>query len=538
VLVLLGIGLLAGVITAISPCVLPVLPILLAGGASGRKPLRIIAGLVGSFVVFTLFATWILGELGLPDDLLHNLAIAVLFVLAVTLIFPQIAALLERPFARLTQVRGRGGGFLLGASLGLVFVPCAGPVLATISTLAANRKVGLDAIALTVAYAIGAAGPMLAIAYGGRGIATRLRSYGRRVRISAGVVIALVALSITFNLDGGLQTALPGYTQALQNHIEGTSTARTALDRLTHARAPEPPVVAGARLPSFGKAPALEVGGRWFNSPPLTLASLRGKVVLIDFWTYSCINCLRTLPHLESWWSTYHRYGLEIIGVHTPEFAFEHVAANVQAAIARLGIHYPVMQDNNYATWDAYSNEYWPAEYLIDRNGVIRHYDFGEGGYAQTAADIAELLGVKVRARSVPNLTPTEATTPETYLGYERLDPTRLIGSIIPNHFSDYPTAKSVPVNSIAYSGHWKIGAWQATAGGAATLRLHFQARDVYVVLGGHGTVRVDLAGRPQRTITIDADRLYGIYSNKVSRSGLVALHFSPGAQAYSFTFG
>jgi cytochrome c biogenesis protein CcdA/thiol-disulfide isomerase/thioredoxin len=539
VFVLLGIGLLAGLVTAISPCVLPVLPILFAGGASGRKPLRIVVGLVGSFVVFTLSATWLLGELGLPDDLLHNLAIVLLFVVAAILVVPQFGLLVERPFARLTRFRARGGGLLLGVSLGLVFVPCAGPVLAAISVVAANRRVGLDAIVLTSAYAIGAGIPMLAIAYGGRGIGTRLRSYGPQLRIASGIVIGLVALSIALNADNGLQTALPGYTQALQNRIEGSSTAHDALAKLTNARAPVARSAGGTSLPDYGAAPALIAGGRWFNSAPLTLAALRGKVVLIDFWTYTCINCQRTLPHLEAWYAAYHRDGLVIIGVHTPEFAFEHVASNVAAAIKQLGIRYPVMQDNNYATWDAYQNEYWPAEYLIDKQGVIRHFDFGEGNYSEMESDIRALLGVRTLAKPVPNLTPTELVTPETYLGYERFDPTRYAGSpIVPNKPKDYPPAKRVPQDAISYSGVWRVQSWRIIAGAHATLSLHFHAKDVYLVLGGHGKVRVTVAGSASRTIEVDADTLYTLRSSPEVGDALLTLHVSPGVQAYDFTFG
>jgi len=537
--VLLGIGLLAGLVTAISPCVLPVLPILLAGGASGRRPLRIVVGLVGSFVVFTLSATWLLGKLGLPDDLLHNLAIALLFLVAAILVVPRLGLLVERPFARLTRFRAGGGGFLLGVSLGLVFVPCAGPVLAAISVVAANHRVGLDAIVLTGAYGVGAGIPMLAIAYGGRRVGVRMRSYGPQLRVGSGVVIGLVALSIALNAFNGLQTALPGYTQALQNRIEGSSTAHDALAKLTNARAPVARSGGGTTLPDYGPAPALIAGGRWFNSRPLTLAGLRGKVVLIDFWTYTCINCQRTLPHLEAWYAAYHRDGLVIIGVHTPEFAFEHVASNVAAAIKQLGVKYPVMQDNNYATWDAYQNEYWPAEYLIDKQGVIRHYDFGEGGYSQTESDIRTLLGVRALAAPVPDLTPTELVTPETYLGYERFDPTRYVGaSIAPNELKDYPAAKQVPQNAISYSGLWRVQSWRIIAGAHAVLTLHFHARDVYLVLGGHGSVRVAAAGRPSRTITVDADTLYTLRSSPDVGDGLLNLHVSSGVQAYDFTFG
>ncbi len=553
VFVLLGVGLLAGVVTAISPCVLPVLPILLAGGATGRKPFRIIAGLVSSFVVFTLFATWMLGEVGLPDDRLRNVAIALLFVVAATLLVPQIGMVLEKPFASLTQFRAGGGGFVLGASLGLVFVPCAGPVLATISVVAATNHVGLRAIVLTIAYASGAAGPMLLIALGGRRLAARLRAHGAAVRFASGIVIGLVALAITFNLDSRFQTLFPGYTQTLQSHIEDTATAARALQTVngrksifqqttTNQTTPVAQPGPGASgLPVLVQsAPAIIAGGQWFNSKPLTIPGLKGKVVLLDFWTYSCINCLRTLPHLEAWYKAYRRYGLVIIGVHSPEFAFEHVASNVAAAIKRLGITYPVVQDNNFATWNAYGNEYWPADYLIDQQGRIRAYTYGEGGYSETETNIRQLLGVaSVRETSVPNQTPTEPNTAEAYLGYTRLDPARYAGATIaPNKLKNYPPTRSVPLNSLAYSGDWLITGETAVAGRGAELTLHFQGKHVYLVLAGHGEVRVALAGQPAATIAVTSDRLYTIESSRGYQTGVVELTFTPGLQAYAFTFG
>jgi cytochrome c biogenesis protein CcdA/thiol-disulfide isomerase/thioredoxin len=543
VLVLLGIGLLAGAITAISPCVLPVLPVLLAGGTSGRKPLRIIAGLVGSFVLFTLTATWLLDELGLPDDLLRNLAIALLFVVAATLIVPRLGTVLERPFARLTRRRAGGGGFLLGVSLGLVFVPCAGPVLAAITVVAASHRVGLRAVALTVAYAAGAAVPMLLIALGGRAIALRLKAEGPRLRLASGVVIGLVALAISFNLDTRFETALPGYTQSLQKRVEETPTAGRALGKLTgdepRVATPASAASAAADLPVYGTAPPLIPGGRWFNSPPLTLAELRGKVVLIDFWTYSCINCLRTLPHLEAWYAAYHRDGLEIIGVHSPEFAFEHVASNVAAAIKRLGITYPVMQDNAFATWNAYENEGWPAEYLVDQTGKIRAYDLYEGDYDATEHAIRELLGIDSPAPVVPDRTPTGDQTPESYLGYERLDLQRYVGSkVTPNRPKLYTAPLTIPPNALAYSGTWTVQSQRIVAGAGASLLLHYHARDVYLVLGGHGRVRVSLAGKPAGTIAVDAYRLYTLHSSSNAEDAELALAFTPGVRAYAFTFG
>jgi cytochrome c biogenesis protein CcdA/thiol-disulfide isomerase/thioredoxin len=540
VLVLLGIGFVAGLITAISPCVLPVLPVLLAGGASGRKPLRIIAGLVASFVVFTLFATWLLNKLGLPDDLLRNIAIALLFLVAATLIFPPLASLLERPFARLTRYRAGGGGFLLGASLGLVFVPCAGPVLAAIATVAATNHVSFRAFALTLAYALGAATPMLLVAYGGQAMTKRIRVEGPRLRFVAGLVIGAVALAIAFNADTRFQTALPGYTQALQKHVEETGTARRALAKVTGAKERAAPAAPkGASLPYYGEAPPLDPDGQWFNSKPLTLAALRGKVVLIDFWTYSCINCLRTLPHLEAWYRNYAKDGLVIVGVHTPEFAFEHVASNVGAAVKRLGIRYPVVQDNAYGTWNNYSNSYWPAEYLIDRTGHVRSYHFGEGDYGTSEQNIRTLLGLGRAARVASNAMPTGAITPESYLGYRRLDTSRYVGlPVIGNKPKTYTGAKSLPTNSLAYSGAWTVEGERIVAGKGAGLKLHFHARDVYLVLGGRGTVSTAVDGKPGKRVNVDAYELYTLKTGRTISDGLLTLRFTPGVQAYAFTFG
>src|SRR5262249_35854440 len=366
--VLLGVGFVAGLVTGLSPCVLPVLPIVLAGGASGRRPFRIIAGLVASFTVFTLGAAWLLDLLGLPDDLLRNIAIGLLFLVAVTLLVPRVADIAARPLERLARrpAGDLGGGFLLGASLGLVFVPCAGPVLAAITVLAANHRVGAEAVALTLAYSLGAAVPLLAIATVGRSAASRLRSRADLVRRVSGVAIGAAALTIALGGDRHLQTLVPGYTDFFQRHVEAGHTATERLRKLTGSHpvtarttSTAPPDTSG--LPDFGPAPDFAGISTWLNSQPLRIEQLRGKVVLIDFWTYSCINCLRTLPHVEAWAAKYARDGLVVVGVHTPEFAFEHVVSNVRANAQRLGVRYPVAVDNEYGTWNVWGNEYWPA---------------------------------------------------------------------------------------------------------------------------------------------------------------------------------
>ena len=540
-LVLIGIGFLAGVVTAVSPCVLPVLPILLAGGASGRRPLRIVAGLVGSFSVFTLFASWLLGKLGLPQDFLRNAAIVLLFVTAGTLVVPQAAVLIERPLAAFSRLRPRGvgGGFLFGAVLGLVFVPCAGPVLATITVVAANQNVGIRAIALTLAYAVGAAMPMLAVARGGREASAHLRSHAQAVRVISGAVIAAVAIGLVFHVDDHLAQLTPGYTDFLQKKIEETSSARRELAKVRGGQAAFAAVrKTRSGLPDFGVARPIHADGVWINSKPLTLRQLRGKVVLIDFWTYSCINCLRTVPHLKAWYAAYHRRGLVIIGVHTPEFAFEHVASNVRAAVRRLGITYPVVQDNKYKTWDNYANEYWPAEYLIDKTGHVRHTHFGEGEYAQTESLIRRLLDAHgPMAQHVADATPNEPQTPETYLGYARI--ANYAGSALqPDRTATYRFAARLPLNELTYAGRWTIGPQTVVAGAGARLRLHFYAEDVYIVLGGRGTVRASIDGKPAGTLHVDPYRLYTVRASHTSTDALLELRFSPGIRAYSFTFG
>ncbi len=552
--VLLGIGFLAGVITAISPCVLPVLPIILAGGATGsrRRPFAIIAGLVASFTLFTLAASSILSALGLPQDFLRNLAIALLFVLAATLLVPQIGHLLERPLAFMTRRRANdvGGGFVLGVSLGLVFVPCAGPVLATITALSAQHRIGFDAVLLTLAYAIGAAVPMLLVALGGERISRHMRAQSVNFRRAMGVLLAGAAFAIIFNVSQSLQTALGGYTTSIQKHVEETSLATKHLDSLTGSSSKIAAAAAAAkakgrtsRLPVLATAPGFAGIADWLNTPgdrPLSLASLRGKVVLVDFWTYSCINCIRTLPHLRAWYAAYRKDGFVIVGVHTPEFAFEHVLGNVRSAVHDLHVTWPVALDNSYATWTAYGNQYWPADYLIDKSGRIRDYHFGEGAYGQTEQAIRSLLGeagASTQAAPVPDKTPTEIQTPESYLGTARL--ARYVGSPIhPNVSANYTFASTLPQNDLTYAGNWTIGPQQIVAGLGARIRLHFVAQYVYVVLAGKGTVQTLLNDKPARTIRVNSDRLYTLVSGSAARDAQLELRFSPGVDAYAFTFG
>jgi cytochrome c biogenesis protein CcdA/thiol-disulfide isomerase/thioredoxin len=533
-LILLGIAFLAGLITAISPCVLPVLPILLAGGASGRRPYAIIAGLVGSFTVFTVAGATLLDALGLPEDFLRNLAIALLFLLAATLLFPPLARLLERPFLFLTRrhANADANGLVLGATLGLVFVPCAGPVLAAVTALSATGEIGARTFAVTFAYALGAALPMLAIAIFGSRL-TQLRQHAETTRRVAGAVIGVTALAIALGTDQRFTTAVPGYTEELQERIERNSTARRELRDLTGAPAAAPTNAVAA--------PEIQGITEWINSEPLTLRQLRGKVVLIDFWTYSCVNCLRTLPHLKAWDAAYRDDGLVIVGMHAPEFAFERVPDNVRTAVRKLGIRYPVALDNDFATWTAYANQYWPAKYLIDRQGRVRYHHFGEGEYEETERNIRSYLGEMVtgQAKSVADRTPTGHATPESYLGSERLD--RFVGSIVvPDRVASYrfPVA-GLGTSELAYSGRIRVERERLVAVRNARLRLQFLAREVNLVLGGRGKVDVLLDGHFRRSVAIAGEpRLYRLLALPELSEGLLELRFSPGLSAYAFTFG
>ncbi len=558
---LLAVAFLGGFITGISPCIVPVLPVVVAGGstnASRARPFLIIAGLVVSFSLTELVGSTVLSAIGLPQNLLFWLGIALLLILAVGLLVPVIGQRLERPFARLGSSRYAtwGGGFVLGLSLGLVFVPCAGPVLAAISVAAANHRVNASAFFVTVFYAVGATLPLLVFAVIAQRAVTgwqTLRSHLPLIRQVAGAVLAVTTLAIAFGLLDPLQRSVPGYTSALENHIEGNASIAAQLRALSgeHANTfatnqAKAPSRASASLPDLGTAPNFTGIVAWLNTPghrPLSLAQLRGRVVLIDFWTYSCINCQRSLPHVEAWENAYQKDGLVVVGVSTPEFAFEHVVSNVSSAAGSLGVHYPIAVDNDYSTWNAYNNEYWPAEYLIDPSGHVRAYDFGEGGYSTMESNIRDLLmanGVtRLPARTdVADQTPTTQTTQESYLGYSQLQYD--VGTAaVRDRAADYQAPSTIPSNSLAFDGTWTVHKENATAGDSARILLQFTAHDVYLVLGGQGTVAVSFDGRPLSSVEVNGiPRLYTLFSGGSLQSGELTLAFSPGIQAYDFTFG
>jgi cytochrome c biogenesis protein CcdA/thiol-disulfide isomerase/thioredoxin len=549
VVVAIPLAFVAGLITAVSPCVLPVLPIVLGGGGVGgskRRPYAIIAGLATCFLLSVLFAAWLLDALGLPDDLLRNISIGLLFLLAATLLFPQVGVWVERPLARLSRRPSSdlGGGFLLGCALGLVFVPCGGPAIGFVTSAAAARDFGPKTIGVAVAYTVGVSAVLLAIALGGQRVSSRIRGGVEQLRVAFGVVLAASAFALVFDLDTRLQTWLPNWTQFLQDHTEASAAGEHAYKRTKNAA--EQPVshertLSG--LKDYGLAPDFRGNQAWLNTPggrPLTLKQLRGKVVLVDFWTYSCINCLRTLPYLESWYRTYRKDGFVIVGVHTPEFAFEHDLANVRSATRKYGVAYPVALDNGYATWNAYGNQYWPAEYLIDSRGHVREAKFGEGEYSKTEDAIRSLLAERDASLPKPvhlgDDTPDYPLTPESYLGTNRLE--AYAGSPIKSGMAKYELPLSIEQSQLAYGGYWDVQGERIVAGKDARLALHFYARKVHLVLGGTGYVDVFLNGRHVRRVHVTEDRLYTLLDQGKDKDGRLDLRFTPGLAAYAFTFG
>jgi cytochrome c biogenesis protein CcdA/thiol-disulfide isomerase/thioredoxin len=522
-----------------------------SAAADGRRPYLVVAGLALSFSVFTLLGTLVLSALSLPQDIIRWAGLVVLVLVGVAMMIPRLQDLLERPFSWIPQRRvGRDrGGFVLGLALGAVYVPCAGPVLAAITVAGATGKIGLRTVALTVAFAVGTAIPLLVFALAGRGVAERVRAFRNRqrgIRIGAGAVLIALAVALTFNVTDALQRAIPDYTGHLNTALERGSAAKALGSNqkaalAACAQSPE------AVLQSCGKAPAISGIQQWFNTPgggPVSLASLRGKVVLVDFWAYSCINCQRAITHVTAWYSDYKKDGFVVIGVQTPEYAFEHVASNVAAGARRLGITYPVALDDKYTTWNNYGNDSWPADYLIDSTGQVRHVSIGEGDYLQTESLIRQLLtaahpGVTLPpATQVADTTPISAgQTPETYLGAARANSYGGKSSArAGRHALAFPA--SLPANEFALAGRWSIGSEALTAGKDARLEINFAAADVYLDIGGTGTITATFHGKTTTYKVSGPPDIYTLLHGTAQQQGLLQVRLSPGLSAYSFTFG
>jgi len=561
---LILIGLVGGLITSVSPCVLPMLPIVFfATGAAEQdnqpnkrnwRPVIIIAGLATAFSIIMLLGTTLLSLLGLPDDFLRWVGVVLLAIVGLGMLVPALGHLLERPFYRLPKVTGTNGGpFLLGLGLGTLYVPCAGPVLAAITVAGATGEIGLRTVVLTVAFAIGASVPLLVFAAAGANIRSRIQAFRSRAtafRTIGGVVLLALAVGLVFNLPQVLQRAVPNYTAGVEQKIADSKTVQGALAPYeTEENKQLSRCTPGDdELADCGPAPKLRGTGQWFNTDgdDPTLADLRGRVVLLDFFAYSCINCQRDQPYIEKWSKAYEDAGLTVIGVHSPEFAFEKNAGNLADSLKKEGTSYPVVQDNDLATWTAYRNRYWPAKYLIDRDGTVRAITFGEGHYDRTESLLRQLLTEDGQKTDLPDPVTdvsdpglSSDRTPELYLADNRPgyvgEPRYLESKARRYAFVD----GKQPQNTYGLDGQWSATNESITAGKGAQVRLHYKAKNVYHVLEGKGTVTISRNGRPDRTVKADGSpNLYPIVESDKVSDETITLTYSPGITAYTFTFG
>jgi cytochrome c biogenesis protein CcdA/thiol-disulfide isomerase/thioredoxin len=596
-LLLMLFALIAGAGTAITPCVLPVVPALLASSATGgrRRPVGIVIGLGVTFTIAIVLLAQLVKGVGLASGAARTLAIVVLIVFGIALLVPDLTARIEAPLSRLGRFgpKSRGTGFWsglgVGAALGFVCAPCAGPILAAVTSVSASSGANAKVILVAVSYSVGLCAVLLVYAFAGRAVIDRIRRVGRgnTVNRALGVVLLATGALMIFNVDVRFEedlakdTSLPAVfvdpTRALENStavqkrlasLRPTSrfvTAQKEASTKPVSTAAEREVaIPGVKTPALsdlGTAPNFTDNQDWFNTPgdkPLTLAGLRGHVVLVDFWTYTCINCLRTLPFLKGLYAQYHKYGLDIVGVETPEFTFEQEASNVRQAIRSDGIDYPVVQDNKYGTWNAWQNEYWPAEYLIDAKGQVRHVQFGEGDYKQSEAAVRALLADAGATSLPPPMTATAIMasaglgTAETYLDTQPRQQDFATKLVTGNH--DYPGASSLSLNEFALKGPWNASQESITVtGSGASISGAVQAAKVYLVLTSNGNVprqgRVLLDGQPipnahagadvkNGLLTVTGERLYSLVAFPTAQQFTFTVQLPPGVSAYDFTFG
>jgi cytochrome c biogenesis protein CcdA/thiol-disulfide isomerase/thioredoxin len=596
-LLLLLFALIAGAGTAITPCVLPVLPALLsASGVGGRRrPLGIVLGLAVTFTITIVALASIAKGVGLGAGVTRTIAVVVLIAFGFVMLIPELSARLEAPLSRLARFgpKTRGTGFWtglgVGAALGFVCAPCAGPILAAVISVSASGHTTAKVVAVAIAYVVGLGAMLLLYSVIGRRLIgwIRRRAGGHKVERALGVVLLITGVVIATNLDVRFEdflarntTSLPGFLTDPTRGLENSSAVQKRLAQLRpesgfalrQQEASTKPVsteigvsIPGVKtpsLPSLGPAPQFVGTEDWFNTPgnqPLTLTSLRGRVVIVDFWTYTCINCIRTLPFIEGLYRTYHRYGLEIIGVEAPEFEFEKEASNVQQAIKSDGLTYPIVQDNNLSTWNAYQNEYWPADYFIDANGDIRHTQFGEGDYKEDEAVVRQLLH-DAGARQLPPpmtaqalLPSSELGTAETYLNPQREEGFSTTFTSGTHAYSLLPESK-LHLNEFSLGGAFDVGSESITpAGSSGEIEGGIQAQHEYLVMTSNdntprtGEVLLDGKPIPNRyagadvhdgRFTVVGQRLYSLVSFPADEQAIVTVVIPHGVSAYDFTFG
>jgi len=607
-MLLIVIAFVGGVFTVLSPCILPVVPFVFARSdqpfVTGRLPMLL--GLAGTFALLTGLGAAGLNGAAQLSQYGRWIALALFALFGAALLFPALAARLSGPLTALADrfmarshehgaSRQIGSAVLLGAATGLLWAPCAGPILGLILTGAVRHGVTWQTWSALAAYAVGAASSLAVVAgLGQRAMAVLKRSLGlgEHLRRAMGALVLLTVGAIALGVDTRVLALVPGApTEGLEARLVGLlaspaaapqvrqtlRAARTGSDSLSGeaaqsayiVRVSMPAPAPASALPVEGRLPSLDGATAWLNSAPLTPDTLRGKVVVVNFWTYSCINCLRTLPYLKTWAARYHDDGLVVIGVHTPEFGFEHDTGNVRHALADLNIQYPVAVDSDYGIWRAFGNEYWPAFYIVDAQGRIRYHHFGEGGYGEAEQAIRQLLADNGRATPTAAAQPPQASgalapadqrdigSGETYVGYREAQGNANLQRVQPDAAAAYTLPTQLAVNEWAFGGQWSVGAESAVvAAPQASIAYRFHARDLHLVLapsadGKPVRFRISIDGAPPGAAhgaDVAADgtgiatsaRLYQL----VRQAGPIGDHtfeirfLDPGVHVYTFTFG
>ncbi|MCD2166736.1 cytochrome c biogenesis protein DipZ [Comamonas koreensis] len=575
----------AGVLSVLSPCILPVLPFVFArqGQPSRHGSLPLLIGMALAFAAAASLAaaagTWAvqLSQWG------RSLALLGLGVFAASLLFPRLAAWWSRPLVQIGEKLATQQpqqrwlhSALLGAATGLIWSPCAGPVLGLLLSGAALAGPGTTTSLLLLCYAAGAGLALWAAMRISAGTLARLRAHwlpGERGRRVAGAAMLAAVLAVATGLDSRL-LAQSGALSGLGSNGLESSLLEAAMPSAQAAELAgnNPGAPYTSPLPVESTRPSLDGGTQWLNAAPQSIPALRGKVVLVNFWTYSCVNCLRTLPYVNAWAQKYADRGLVVVGVHAPEFAFEKDRSNVEKALQQLKISYPVVQDNGFRIWRAFNNQYWPALYLVDAQGRVRHHQFGEGGYAATERALNELLreaqvpSAATAAASTANTVPdtqglgmaadtASLRSPELYLGYDKGGSLRLAGRPAPDKPTDYQPA-ALRLNTWTLQGNWTLKPeWVQANSAGGRLALRFEARDANLVLGAAGAsplrFRLTIDGQSpgihhgsdvdaQGYGQVDATRLYQLVRQQgpVKQRTVEIEFLDAGARGYAFTFG
>jgi cytochrome c biogenesis protein CcdA/thiol-disulfide isomerase/thioredoxin len=565
-----------GILTILSPCILPVLPFVFARADRPfvKSTLPMLAGMAATFAIVATLAAVGGGWAVRANAIGRWAALVLLALFGIALVFPSVSDRLTRPLvamgSRLTEKQGQEesvwSAVILGVATGLLWAPCAGPILGIIFTAAALQGASFNTTLLLLAYALGAATSLaLALLVGGKVFARMKKSLGasERIRQVLGVLVLVGVGAIALGLDTRVLSKLSSaQTASLESGLARKLGASQQMDEATVRTNAAGELV----LPALGTLPTLDGLGPWFNSAPLTNRQLRGKVVLIDFWTYSCINCLRALPYVKAWDEKYRKDGLVIIGVHAPEFAFEREPANVAKAVSDLGVRYPVALDNQYRLWNALHNQYWPAHYFVDAEGRVRYFHHGEGEYAMSERVIRQLLA---EAGHAPAGGMAEATasgaeaaaafaeigSPETYIGCYRADRFASPGGLLRDKPKTYAGAP-LALNQWSLEGAWIDNRQSARSlQPGAKLSFRFHARDLHLVLGSASgkpvRFRVSLDGaapggdsgvdvKPDGSGIVTGQRLYQLVRQKgpVRDRTFTITFLDPGVEAFSFTFG